>query len=339
MKLSRHKIDKIAVFRALYLGDLLCAVPALKVLRNGFPASEISLIGLPWAASFASRFSAYIDHFIPFPGCPGLPEQAVNEDALMEFRVRMQKSGFDLILQMQGNGTVVNALVEAFGAKVTAGFYPATASSPNSPYFIPYPEDIPEVCRHLQLMEALGLSVAGRQPLEFPIFPEDVKDTEAFLPALTQNPFVCIHPGSRSPARRWPPKYFAAIGDYCVKKRFTVVLTGTVEEMALCREVRKFMHHDVIDLSGMTSLGGVGMLIREAVLLVSNCTGVSHVADAMQTPSFIISMDGEPRRWAPRNASIHHVYDWRQDPHFGHVFQQAAAWINELPTLACYRQC
>lgn len=82
----------IVIFRALKLGDLLCTVPAFRALRKAFPQARISLLGLPWSASFAERYYCYIDDFIHFPGYPGLPEQPVHIEAINSFFYDMKKA-------------------------------------------------------------------------------------------------------------------------------------------------------------------------------------------------------------------------------------------------------
>lgn len=98
--------------------------------------------------------------------------------------------------------------------------------------------------------------------------------------------------------------------DYCYELGFSIVITGVADERQVTAEVIKRKHHPCVDLTEQTSLGVVAPLIRKARMLIANCTGVSHIAAAVKTPSLIISMDGGPHRWAPLNARLHRVIDW-----------------------------
>src|SRR4051812_20778015 len=163
---------KIAVFRALKLGDLLCAVPALRALRSAYPEARISLIGLPWAREFVDRYRAYLDDFHEFPGYPGLPEQEPEPDRIPAFLTAMQEEHFDLAIQLHGSGGVSNPLVRLFGAKRTAGFYERGSDCLDPWTFLPYPEHGLELRKLLSLMEFLGIPARG-EGLEFPIQPAD----------------------------------------------------------------------------------------------------------------------------------------------------------------------
>ncbi|MDF2431773.1 MAG: hypothetical protein JWP44_1404 [Mucilaginibacter sp.] len=322
MKLPED-IKKIIVFRALQLGDMLCHIPAMRALRQAYPRASITLAGLPWAKSFTERFNHYFDDFVWFPGYPGLPEQQpVNPILFTSFLNKVQNRNYDLALQMQGDGSIVNAVVELFNAQHTAGFFPPGDYAPNLEYFMPYPDEGSEIERHIRLMEYLGIPSQGVD-LEFPLNKHDQQDYELLKLHLHPKKYICIHPGSRGSWRQWPTDHFAAIADYAAACDFEIIITGTKDEADIVQEVIDRMQKPAINLAGKTSIGAIAILIKDAYALISNCTGVSHIAAAFKTPSIVISMDGEPERWGPINKDIHHTINWLKQADFEQVFEQA----------------
>lgn len=327
MKLSAD-IKKIIVFRALQLGDMLCHIPAMRALRHAYPQAHITLAGLPWAKSLTERFSAYYDDFIWFPGYPGLPEQPIEPELFTAFLSKVQNRHFDLALQMQGNGTIVNEMMELFDAHYNAGFYLPDHYTTNINYFMPYPDEGSEIERHIKLMEFLGIQSQGTA-LEFPLTIDDQRDYDNLKLHLRHKEYVCIHPGSRGSWRQWPVEHFAAMADYAVECGFEAVLTGTADETEIVNDVMSRMKQPALNLAGKTSLGAMGVLIKNAYALVSNCTGVSHMAAAFQTPSIVISMDGEPERWGPINKEIHRTINWLIEPDFKRVYAEARQLLQD----------
>src|SRR5215213_10306805 len=77
--------QRIVVFRALVLGDMLCVIPAIRALKEAQPQARITLVSLPWAAELVSRFPHYFHDFIEFPGFPGLPERTFDVERFPAF--------------------------------------------------------------------------------------------------------------------------------------------------------------------------------------------------------------------------------------------------------------
>lgn len=308
-RLESRPIQTIAILRALYLGDLLCSVPAWRALRAAVPEAHIALIGHPWAKSFVPRFHRYLDEWIEFPGFPGLPEQPVAPAAIPSFLSDLQRRRFDLVLQMHGNGRYANAVVALLGAGMTAGFVVPGDFCPDPTRYMAYPDTIPEVHRHLRLMEFLGIPLCGTE-LEFPLTAADERAFDALPAAATLRaaPYVCVHPGGRGVLRRWPPDRFARVADELADKGFQIVITGTADEAAPADAMQRMMRTRPIDLVGRTDLGTLGVLLSRARLLVANDTGVSHVAAALRVPSIIVVTGSDPVRWAPLDRERHRVH-------------------------------
>jgi len=323
------EINKIVVFRALQLGDMLCSIPAFRALRHAYPKAYITLVGLPWATTLLDRFPNYLDAVIKFPGYPGLPEQSADVRAFPTFLNNIHLEQFDLAIQMQGNGGISNPVVKLFNAKQTAGYYSKGSYCPNSKLFIEYPATEPEIQRHLKLMSHLGIEAQGTD-LEFPLSASEEAELQRVSIPVKRHEYVCIHPGARGLERRWSPENFAAVGDFCNSKGLVVVITGTKEELPIVESVAVHMKKQPIIAAGKTSLGAMGVLINNSVGLISNCTGVSHMAAAFKTPSVVISLHEDPieyHRWAPLNKDLHAFIDWPRTPDLNIALQETERLI------------
>jgi ADP-heptose:LPS heptosyltransferase len=299
---------RIAIFRALQLGDLLVAVPTLRAIRKRFPSAEITLIGLPWAVSFVQRFNCYVDRFVEFAGFPGIDEVEENSKRTACFLEEQRAYSYDLVIQMHGDGKASNSFALALGGRVTVGYF--EGSRPGGLTLgRQYPGDLPEIERNLRLAELLGCP--DRDPrLEFPLFNQDYTEAAVLLHRFSwaTRPWVGIHPGARPPARRWPVEYFASVADtFAQRFNAQIILTGGPDEETTVRQVADLMVTPPLNLAGETSLGGLAALISELDLFISNDTGPAHIADAVGTASVTIFGPADYRRWAPLNQERHRV--------------------------------
>jgi ADP-heptose:LPS heptosyltransferase len=306
---------RIAIVRALHLGDMLCAVPALRALRAGYPDAHISLIGLPWARELAGRLPDYIDEFEEFPSFPGIPERPLEPRLIWKCLQRAQRTPFDLAVQLHGSGSHINEFVALLGARRTAGFTLPNDVVLDGGCFVPWPEQGTEVERLLAVPRALGCPECGTE-LELDVYEED---RAAAWRALAEagvresETYVCVHPGARFPSRRWPVERFAASADAIAASGLRIVLTGTLEETAITRAVRDAMRTSCVDLTARLTLGTLAAVVEGAALVLCNDTGMSHVAAAVGTRSVVVASGSEVARWAPAAWERHRVL-WHDRP-------------------------
>ncbi|HEY6959965.1 MAG TPA: glycosyltransferase family 9 protein [Candidatus Limnocylindria bacterium] len=295
-------MPRIAVLRALQLGDLLVAVPALRALRERFPDAEVTLIGLPWAAELTARYPRYIDRFAEFPGWPGMIERPFDGLRARRFLREQRAYGYDLAIQMHGSGRSSDLFVKALGAKATLGWH-----EPGQPRGLTvereYPRDLHEIDRNLALVALIGAS-AGRRDLEWPTTASERARARALL-AGAPRPWIGIHAGARDRRRRWPPSRFATLAA-AIAAGGTSVLTGSPREARLTRAIATHVPRP-LDLAGRTSLGVLAAVLSELDLLVTNDTGVSQLAVATRTPSVVLWGDADLHRWAPLDRTRHLV--------------------------------
>ncbi len=176
-------VRKLAVFRGLYLGDLVAATGALRVLRRGYPEAEISLISLPWAVALAP-YLPHVDRIIPYPGTPGL-DGGGDEASLEKFVAQMRDERFDLAVNMHGRGPTSTRLVIGFGARRTASFVGDKGDVPTLDVEVPWDVEVHESRKLLFLSEKAGGSptgLSGGAEPELHVREEDILRTRALIP-------------------------------------------------------------------------------------------------------------------------------------------------------------
>jgi ADP-heptose:LPS heptosyltransferase len=302
--LADPAVRTVAVVRLrVGLGDLLCTVPALRALRAARPDLHVTLVTWAEVAPVVERMSAYVDRLLAFPGYPGIPERTPDAGGWQPF---LREAGpFDLALQAYGDNPAANEVCARLDATAVGGFWPTAAASEPPRGHLRYPHEIHEIDRHLRLMAHLGLSV-GDEPavraLEFGVRPEDEAEDADLRTrhGLAAGSYVVVHPGATSPSRRWPAERFAAVADDIAARGLRVVVTGVTAEREVTADVVRRARSRPLDLTGVTSLGGLALLLRSAAVVVANDTGTAHLAAAVRTPSVTVYLSGDPALVVPR---------------------------------------
>ena len=113
--------------------------------------------------------------------------------------------------------------------------------------------------------------------------------------------WLAVQPGARWPNKRWPAENFATLVRQVSasepKVRFAIL--GDAEDGPLGAQIAGSAPKRCLDLTGRTSLPEMVEWVRLSELLVTNDTGPMHVAAALGKPVVAIFGPTEPRRTGP----------------------------------------
>jgi heptosyltransferase-2 len=98
-------------------------------------------------------------------------------------------------------------------------------------------------------------------------------------------PVACLCPGAEyGPAKRWPVRHFAALARRLRDRGFAVWLLGSAKDAPVAEAIREASEGACDNLAGRTDLGDAADLLACAAVVVSNDSGLMHVAAAVGSP-------------------------------------------------------
>ncbi|WP_231996951.1 glycosyltransferase family 9 protein [Mycobacterium scrofulaceum] len=281
--------DSIVVLRALGLGDLLTAVPALRGLRRCYPGARV-MLAAPDRYRELAMLTGAIDELLP-TSCLGDVQPLPRPPAL------------GINLHGCGPESIDHLLAWAPQAVLTHCHprHPTLKGPPWRP-------DVHEVNRWCTLLEWAGI-------------PCDA--TDVLMPRPEGIPFdqtgaVVIHPGASAPARQWPADRFAEVASALSDDGYDVIITGSAAEFDLAHQVaRQAGLPRTAVVSGLLDLPALTALVSDSRLVICGDTGLGHLAAATGTASVVLFGPTAPARWGPRGPAPH-VALWAGgvgDPH------------------------
>ncbi|NKY87375.1 glycosyltransferase family 9 protein [Nocardia veterana] len=266
----------VLVLRALGLGDLLTAVPALRAVRAARPGESLVLAAPDWLRPIVDLVGG-VDRLLPTAGLGAL---------------RWDGEPPDLAINLHGSGPQSIAdLIATRPRRLLTHRHPAFPAI-DGPAWQPDTHEVVRWCR------LLGSAAIAADPTALGIRPPG---TDA---AATGH--IVVHAGGSSPARRWPAERFAIVAARLRRAGYRIVLTGDAGEVETATAVADAagLSPDSV-LAGRQSLTELTGTVARAALLISGDTGIGHLATAVGTPSVLIFGPNPPAWWGPPRDPAH----------------------------------
>lgn len=283
---------KVLVIRGGALGDFILTLPAIHLIRDTFPEWNIEILGYKRILSIAEkRFYANQTRSIEY----GPLARFFSKDTQFDAELSEYFAGFHLIFSylFDPDGIFHRNLARVTSADIFQGPGKLTLDSHAA-------EQLAKPLEKLALF--LEDPAAKVYPNE-----ADLREARTVLPSLETNRVLCIHPGSGSPGKNWPPSHWKALLEEFFHLRpawHVCVLTGEADAA-----VKTFLETQIKKSPRVSFLHELPLTTAAAIFSLSgkmagHDSGMSHLAAAAGSDCLLLFGPTDPGVWAPKNPGV-----------------------------------
>ncbi len=291
--------DRILVIQLRQIGDVLLTTPAAEVLRANFPSASIHFLTEP-PCDQVLRANPFIDEVL-----------AYDRARPLGWLLKVRAARYDLVVDFMSNPRSA-LLTAASGAAVKAGpSHTASAWAYNRKFRDPAGTAPYAAFQKIDFISGLGLEkVFYPYPKVYPS-PEDGAWAAGALAALSprRRSTLAFAPASRRATRQWPAEHYARLAAMTAEELGVNVLLlwGPGERPLAERIAAEAGSPDVKPAPETATLHRLSALLRRTELLVSNCSGTKHIAQASGVSTLGIYGSSRPENWTPPDDPDHQV--------------------------------
>jgi len=286
------------------IGDLLLALPAMRLFRHAFRQSPLYLMGhSERLALVAYDLKAETIHSVDQAGMAYF----YLEDASLPSPLRSFFSSFELVLAFTGkDGQAFSKNLEKAGV----------AQVLTLPSFPPEGLNVHVSDYLIKLLRKKGIE--GQVPDHSLQLSEEAlnfsRDYWARTGLKENERVLAIHPGSGNPAKNWSPSHFAGVADWAAGWARVLLISGPARDGV--EEVRRNLKKVTPLIAENLSLLQLAAILRRCTAYLGNDSGITHLASSLGLATVALFGPTDPGVWGPRGASVRIMFGTRPDPPF-----------------------
>jgi len=291
---------KILVVGPSWVGDTVLAQPLFKLLHARHAGLALDVLAPRWTFSLIERMPE-VRRAIENPFAHG----ELKLGARRRLGRALRAEGYDQAIVLPN--TFKSALVPFFaGIRTRTGYIGELRHWILNDVRRMDPERLPQMA---QRYAALGLPRGEAPRLPLPALALRVDDAvrRAALARLGLDrgrPAAALCPGAEyGPAKRWPARYFAELAQGLAAQGCAVWLIGSRNDREAAAEIERQSVGVCRNLCGETTLAEAIDLLASAALVVSNDSGLMHVAAALGKPLIALYGSSSPAYTPPLSAN------------------------------------
>jgi len=292
-------VYKILVIGPSWIGDTVLAQPLLRRLRERHSEVELDVLAPSWTLPLVQRMSE-LSQAIASPFSHG----EVNLAARWRLARRLAQHGYDqsIVLPNSFKSALIPRLA---GIRLRTGYVGEFRYALLNDARRLDKRALPlMVERYAALADSPGTSL--RRPLPSPRLALREPERAALrhrLELTDAAPVAVFCPGAEyGPAKRWPAAYFADLARRLAAKGWQIWLIGSAKDRGIGEEIARLSAGACLNLCGRTNLDEAVDLLSCARLVVSNDSGLMHVAAALNLPLIALYGSSSPSFTPPLSA-------------------------------------
>lgn len=297
MSLEKH--NKILVIGPSWVGDMVMAQSLFMILKKHDENCQVDVLAPEWSFPLLERMPEVSNSFaMPLThGQLGLYER---------FRLgkKLQLTAYDQVIVLPNSWK--SALVPFFAniplrtgyvGEMRWGLLNDTRQLNKE-----------KLTMTVQRFVSLGLPVGHKQPADTPIpklkiDSEKQQRVEKTFQLNLSGKVLALCPGAEyGEAKRWPAEHYAEVAKQKIIQGWSVWIFGSVKDQLVAEKINQLTGNACQDFTGKTSLGEAIDLISLADVVVTNDSGLMHVAAALNKKLIAIYGSSDPGFTPPLNA-------------------------------------